>query len=227
MEACTDIELSNRRLDFIARSGGRRRGAMVLGATLALGGCSLGGCAEEPDLEPQMPALEGSSSSSDEPEAEAEVGGEDEVEEEAGPTTPDLEAEEGRVGDLEATPGFVPDPLTQVGRTAGGPLDAHALDDRCTGWIAAQPDVILRTPRPFAELSVMVASAEDTSLMVVGPDGERRCGDDQDGAHPIVRGLFGAGEHRIWVGTARRGASAAFSLALSELESSTPSSLLH
>jgi hypothetical protein len=192
---------------------------MVLGATLALGGCSLGGCGDEADLEPKMPSLESSSHASS---LDPEEGEDDDGEALA---MPDVEAEEGRLGTIEASPGFVPDPLTHAGETAGGPVDAHEFDDRCAGWIAGQPDVILRTPRPFAELSVMVASAEDTSLMVVGPDGEPRCGDDEDGTLPVVRGAFAAGDYRVWVGVARRGSSVPFSLALSELEGSTPSSL--
>lgn len=184
---------------------------MVLGATLALGGCSVSGCSDDVDLEPKMPPLARPAPA--EPEEALEL--------------PDVDAEAGRMGTLEVAPGFVPDPVTQVGTTAGGPVDAHEFDDRCDGWMAAQPDVILHTPRPIAELSVMVASAQDTTLMVVGPDHEPRCGDDEDGAHPIVRGPFAAGEHRVWVGTRARGASVAYSLAVSELDDSMPSSLLH
>lgn len=191
---------------------------MVLGATLALGGCSLAGCGEESPPEPKLPPLA---------DVRAAVV-EEPVEQERAVQLdrPDVEAELARFGTIEAAPGFVPDPLIQSGQAAGGPVDARQYDERCTGWIAAQPDVILHTPRPFAELSVMVASAEDTSLMIVGPDGDARCGDDEDGSMPIVRGPFAAGEHRVWVGIARAGAEAPFSLALSELEESSPSALL-
>lgn len=190
-----------------------RRGAVVLGATLALGTCSLAGCGDDVDLGPKMPPL--ATTSPEEPDEPDDT-----------LALPDVEAETARVASVELTPGFVPDPLTRGGTTAGGPVDASEFDDRCRGWMAAQPDYLLEAPRPFAELSVMVAAAEDASLMIIGPDGEARCGDDEDGVLPIVRGPLPAGRHRVWVGTGRQGASVAFTLAVSELEEPAPSQLL-
>ena len=197
--------------DLLKRARSTPRGAVVLGATLALGSCSFAGCGDDVSLGPKMPPL-ASTSPSDRVESEALA-------------LPDVDADEGRVEQLGAAPGFVPDPLARAGITAGGPVDAREFDDRCTGWMAAQPDFIVDAPRPFAELSAMVASPEDVSLMIVGPDGEPRCGDDEDGVLPVVRGPFPAGRHRVWIGAARRDAAVAFTFALSELDGAQPSRL--
>lgn len=186
-----------------------KRGAMVLSATLALGGCQLASC-DDMEEEKNVAPL---STLAPAPTAERE------------PLDPDLEASEARVAELDTSPGFTPDPMLRTGITAGGPVDANRFDDRCRGWIAAQPDVLVRASRPFAELVVMAASSDDITLLVVGPDGEARCGDDDDGTHPVVRGFFEAGTHRVWVGAQERGVTAAFVLGLSELDDSLPSSL--
>jgi len=207
----------------------RARGAVVLGATLALGGCGLTGCNDGADA--AVPSLASSrvAEHAEAPSATEEVVVEEEEEPEAEPEPelPRLGAEEGRVGTVEANPGFVPDPLTKSGTTAGGPVDAHVFDDRCEGWIAAQPDLVLNAGRPFAELAVMVGSEEDTTLMVVGPQGDPLCADDDDGSNPVLKGPFRSGVYRVWVGTRRREAEAPFVLALSELDDSSPSDLLH
>jgi hypothetical protein len=138
-----------------------------------------------------------------------------------------FEAETGRVGTFETSPGFTPDPLVHEGTTSGGPIDASQIDERCTGFVGHEPDFVFTARRPFAELAVMAASERDTTLIVVGPDGETRCSDDVEGTHPIVRALFEPGTYRVWVGTAERGTSARFVFALSELDGSLPSNLLH
>lgn len=192
---------------------GNAGAAVVLGATLALGGCSLTGCDGTSDYD-KMPSL-------------TTVAPVQQTEEPPAPEDPDIDAEEGTLASVTVAPGFTPDPHVEEGTTAGGPVDASRFDERCDGWIAAAPDVVIETPRPFAELTVMVASREDTTLVLVGPDGQPRCADDSDGTHPLIRGDFAAGLHRVWVGTRERGAEASFVLAMSELDDSVPSSLLH
>ncbi len=191
-----------------------RRCAVVLGATLALGGASLAGCDVGVEVD-KIPSL----ASSTRPVAVDEPA--------TGSSDPDIDAEEGRLATLSVGPGFVPDPLVREGTTAGGPIDASRIDASCEGWIAEQPDVVLDAPRPFAELTVMVASREDTTLVIVGPEGRPRCADDEAGSHPLIRADLAAGRHRVWVGTRSRGVEAPFVLAVSELDDSTPESLLH
>ncbi|MEC7523741.1 MAG: hypothetical protein VYE22_27910 [Myxococcota bacterium] len=193
--------------------------AMVLGATLALGGVGIGGCAlagcDDPVVrDVKMPTL----ASATEPE---EAGAPEEIVE------PDLLSDEARLAELDLSPGFVPDPIVHTGETAGGPVDLDAFDDRCDGWAAEDPDLVLDAARPFAELAILVASHADTTLMVVGPDGEPRCADDTDGPHPSVRQAFLPGRYRVWVGTREPETRTGFVLALSELDDSVPSALLH
>src|SRR5690606_7957645 len=122
---------------------------------------------------------------------------------------------------------FMPDPTTQSGTTSGGPFDAHTHDERCEGWIARQPDAMLRAHRPFAELAIMAAARTETTLMVVGPDGEARCASGRDEQSPVARAACGRGVPRVWVGTRRRGEQARYVLALTELEDTDPATLLH
>src|SRR5690606_10267565 len=179
------MEIVLQTASFDGRSAPRRGGrAVVLGAAVAIGSCSLAGCGDASDQEPKVPAL-----------AAATVMEED-VEEVVAEPPPaelelELEAEEGRVDTLAAAPGLTPDPLTHRGTTTAGSIDAHLEDDRCRGWLAPTPDFVFDAQRPFAELAVMVASEADTTLFIIGPDGEPRCSDDEDGTQPVVRGLFG------------------------------------
>ena len=185
---------------------------MVLSATLALGSCQLASCNDADEDKAAPPPLSTQATVDVDTSVSAE---------------PDLDATEARVAEIETSPGFTPDPTTCSGTTAGGPLDLNHLDDRCHGWVDAQPDAILQAERPFAELAVMAASRDDATLLVVGPDGEARCGDDEDGTNPVVRGFFAVGLHRVWVGTRERGVEARFVLGLSELDDSRPSSLAY
>ena len=154
----------------------------------------------------------------------ASVGPIDEREEH--PREPNLEADQGRVADLVASPGFTPDPMTRASTTASSDIDLSEYDDRCAGWASREPDLLVHADRPFAELAVMAASPADLTMMLVGPDGEARCSDDVEGTHPVVRGDFAAGLHRVWIGSHNRGAVVPFMLALTELDGLAPSSLL-
>ncbi len=188
--------------------------AAVLGATLAFGSCTLAGCGDGGDVA-KMPLL-GAVSVPVRDEA---------IEEEP---VLEIDAEEGRVATVSASPGFTPDPMTYAGTSRGNAIDAHELDDRCRGWLAAEPELVLTADRPFSELALMVASSADTSLYVLGPDdGEARCADDEDGHSPLVRELFEPGVYRVWVGTADPDETTSFVIALSELEETRPSTLTH
>lgn len=214
MEIALETACFEGRLLAPPRRAGR---AVAFGAAVAIGGCSIAGCGDPSAQEPKMPELAAATVIEDEV-IEAPI--EEDV-------SLALEAREGRVDTLDASPGFTPDPLTHEGTTVGGPIDGHYEDDRCRGWLAPEPDFVFNAHRPFAELAVMVASEEDTTLFVVGPDGEPRCGDDEEGTQPIVRGLFAQGTHRVWVGTGAPDVTAHYVLAFSELDDSRPSRLLH
>ena len=142
------------------------------------------------------------------------------------PTEPDLASDDALLGTIEVSPGFMPDPLTRVGTTRGGPVNVHEWDDRCEGWIAEHPDALVQVARPFAELALMAASGSDTTMVVVGPDGEARCTDDDEDSHPVLRAAFEAGLHRVWIGTHEREEHAPYVLTLTEFEDTLPSQSL-
>lgn len=197
------------------RRAERRTGrAVVLGASIAFGSCTLAACTDEPD-DAKAPLL-----------AAASVPAEQEAVERQDEPTLALDAREGSLATVEVSPGFTPDPLRYEGSTGPRTIDAHDFDERCRGWLSPEPELVLSAERPFAELAVMVASTADVTVLVVGPDGDARCGDDEEGTHAIVRDLFEQGTYRMWVGTAEREEGVRFVLALSELEETRPSHLL-
>lgn len=190
----------------------------VISGLLAFGSCGLVACDEpaEAAVSPAPPPV--SEAATTEPDL-AEALPEPEP---AVPFEPAVDSEQAQLGTVALQPGFTPDPLSRVGRAAGGPIDAHAWDDRCEGWIAEHPDVRLEVVRPFAELAIMSASQSDTTLVVLGPDGEPRCADDTAGHDPVVRATLEAGVHRIWVGTREAGSEARYVLSFSEFDATTP-----
>lgn len=179
----------------------RARLRAVVGVTLALGGGA--GCSE-PAIAPTPIVASSETRAAPAPRPE--------------PAHADLDAEEARYPRIDAAPGFLPDPLIQEGTTSGGSLDASEVDERCAGYIGRAPDHLVQMQRPFAEIAIMVASPEDTSLLIVDQSGRARCSADDDGLHPVVRETFGAGAYRVWVATAHPGARQPYLFALSELE---------
>lgn len=123
--------------------------------------------------------------------------------------------------------GFLPDPQTQRGQ-AGGAMQASTLtggNGDCRGWVPATPQHTLMLGSNFANLRVIVSSAQDTTLVVRGPDGAYRCADDSDMLNPIVEGAFAPGTYQIWVGAYSQGITAPYVIGFSELSSVTPDSL--
>ena len=121
-------------------------------------------------------------------------------------------------------PGFMPDPRTATGE-AGGPFDASTRDPNCRGWIGAVSDHTLHVTSPFNYLRVVVSSPQDTTLVIQLSNGEYRCNDDSEGLNPMVEGSFPSGIHRIYVGTYARNATANYTIAVSELRSTTAASI--
>lgn len=191
--------------------------AAVLGATLAFGTCTLTACGEDVDHTPEIAPVVSTAPVEHEEAAPR-------IEE---PPSLDYDAEEGRVGTFEASPGFTPDPMTHPGTTAPGVIDAQEEDEHCHGWLAAEPDYVFTATRSFAELALMAASRADTTLFVVDPDGRTRCGDDDEGRDPLIRAPFAPGVYRVWVGTRERDTEAPYVLALSELDETSPAELAH
>ena len=103
---------------------------------------------------------------------------------------------------VDLAAGFENDPYV-VALQSGGETDASALGDTCVGFIANAPDVRLNYAAGEYPLYISATSAEDTTLVVNGPDGQWYCDDDGAGNfNPLV--WFDApqsGQYDIWVGT--------------------------
>lgn len=92
--------------------------------------------------------------------------------------------------------------------------DRH--NHQCLGFGDAKPDHILILEKPFANLSLRVRSTTDTTLVIQGPDGSVRCGDD-DGSNQnasITDTNWPPGTYRVWVGTATPGTQRDYTLSV-------------
>ncbi|MEO1040498.1 MAG: peptidase S1 [Pseudomonadota bacterium] len=105
-------------------------------------------------------------------------------------------------GSVSLEGGFTPDPYT-VSLDAGGPIDAGAqIGGDCVGYVADAPDFRLQFSAGSLPLILSVASTEDTTLVINGPDESWHCDDDGgDGLNPSVRfSSPQSGQYDIWVG---------------------------
>ncbi|MEZ6022502.1 MAG: hypothetical protein R3C16_03585 [Hyphomonadaceae bacterium] len=108
------------------------------------------------------------------------------------------------VGTLALTSGAFGDP-TYVDLQAGGDVDMYRRQSSCGGFVSERPDV--RVNFTAAEdgppLIFSLHSAQDTTLVINGPDGLWYCDDDSGvlGFNPMV--LFEhpqSGQYDIWAG---------------------------
>lgn len=113
-------------------------------------------------------------------------------------------ASDGLFENISLTTGFTPDPYT-VELAAGGDNPAlRELGTDCTGNVtSSQPDVVLNyTAGSNFGLYLYAEAAEDTTLIILGPDGWY-CDDDSHGDFnpgvSLERPL--SGDYLIWVGT--------------------------
>ena len=115
--------------------------------------------------------------------------------------------------------GFMPDPNTVTG-TSGGTIAARRVADGCAGYIARRPDHVLNLEGNFNFFRISATSAQDTTLVVLAPNGTWYCDDDTVGTNPEVRrNHWSPGQYMVWVGSYRQGQNADYQLAFSELHS--------
>lgn len=78
---------------------------------------------------------------------------------------------------------------------------------RCLGYGDPKPDHLLILEKPFPTLTLKVRSSTDTTLVVQGPDGVVRCGDDAGSNKnaSITDNDWKTGIYKVWVGTATPG----------------------
>lgn len=124
-------------------------------------------------------------------------------------------ASAGSAPELALSPGFEGQP--SLTGSAGGSRAARGLGTGCVGSIDEAPSAILHVADAFAGLQVLARSDQDTTLVILHPDGSYSCDDDSGGSrNPLVTGPFGAGDHQIWVGTYTAGRSAEYTLSFAE-----------
>jgi hypothetical protein len=126
-----------------------------------------------------------------------------------------------RRGALSLGSGFLPDPRRVTG-TAGGPIDASAVDSSCRGYVSAAPQHVLTLTTAMPFLRVYVQSRSDTTLVVRRPDGTFSCADDSYGLNPSVEGAFPAGTYQVWVGSYLANSTAPYRLSFTELPRNHP-----
>lgn len=138
----------------------------------------------------------------------------------AAAAAPDYYASSG--GDIELVSGFTPDPY-QEQVMAGGGNDASAYSGGCVGFVDGQPTrTVSYTASGQLPLIFSVSSMVDTTLMIVGPNGQTYCDDDGGNGtlNPSIR--FAAplsGTYSVYVGTYSSGPYQPAMLNVSELYS--------
>lgn len=89
----------------------------------------------------------------------------------------------------------------------------------CAGFADTNPDHTMVLQQDLTSLTLQVDSGgSDTSLLVQGPDGTVRCGEDSDRRNPdalIQDQGWSAGTYRIWVGSHNQGQRYSYSLNVS------------
>lgn len=110
---------------------------------------------------------------------------------------------EARYGLHRAAPGFQPGPLT-IDVVSGGDIAVKplALGDNCLGYAAADPDVVVDLAAGFERVTFLIASAEDTTLIINLPNGSWSCNDDANGLNPaLVYYKAAPGRYQVWIGS--------------------------
>lgn len=88
--------------------------------------------------------------------------------------------------------------------------------NKCLGFGDPSPDHILTLQESFPSLKLRVSSGVDTTLVVQGPGGVVRCGDDSGSGKDasITDSDWQAGSYKIWVGTATPGVRKDYTLSV-------------
>lgn len=110
-----------------------------------------------------------------------------------------------RYGRHVLSPGFTPSPAT-FDALSGGDIDVKSLElgDNCLGYAAGDPDFLIELTGEFSRITFLIASAEDTTLIISLPNGSWACNDDANGLNPaLVFHRAPLGPYRLWIGSYR------------------------
>ncbi|MCA9490053.1 MAG: hypothetical protein KC621_09020 [Myxococcales bacterium] len=124
--------------------------------------------------------------------------------------------------------GFQPQPLVAGGVIVAGPVDASTMGAGCIGFVGQAPSHILQLQTDFPLLRILVNSAQDTVLVVRGPDGSVRCNDDYNAdvdTNPAVEGAFGPGAYQVFVGGYQSGTQGQYAIGLTEVPQIQPAQI--
>jgi len=108
-----------------------------------------------------------------------------------------------RYGWRALSPGFKPAPFTHDA-LSGGDINVKSLGlgDNCLGFAAGDPDFVIELTGNFSRITFLIASAEDTTLIINLPNGSWSCDDDTNGLNPaLVYYNAQAGAYRVWIGS--------------------------
>ncbi|MBX3275051.1 MAG: hypothetical protein KF729_32600 [Sandaracinaceae bacterium] len=132
----------------------------------------------------------------------------------------------GLYGEARLRPGFMPDPHVMNGQL-GGPVPASQIDPSCRGFVSGPPSHVVYTTGSFRQLRFVVNAGQDSTLMVMMPNGQVVCDDDGgEGLNPLIALATGAGRIAIWVGAYSQAAvGVPYTIGLTELGHVTASSL--
>lgn len=103
---------------------------------------------------------------------------------------------------------------------AGGAFDAfETFGGSCNGFVAGNPDFLATVSDGGVDVELTVRSAEDTTLVVRGPDGRVSCDDDSGGdLNPLVLlETAQTGTYEVWLGTFSSVSSAPATLSLRDI----------
>jgi hypothetical protein len=97
---------------------------------------------------------------------------------------------------------LLPDASTEIPVTLSAGRPASDFSDGCYGNIdPARPDAVIRLEADEPALHLRARSIEDTTLLVIAPDGSIQCNDDTYGLDPaLALSPAAAGDYAVWVG---------------------------
>jgi hypothetical protein len=82
---------------------------------------------------------------------------------------------------------------------SGGPNRADAIDPSCRGYITEEPSFVMDVT-DYAYITIQALSEDDTTIVMMGPDGIV-CNDDYSGLNPGIMQYLSPGRYGIWVGS--------------------------
>lgn len=129
-----------------------------------------------------------------------------------------------QMGSVPIRTGFTPDPALFEGSTHGdGELRAADEEPTCRiGFFPGSPTHVLSLETRVGFLRIYATSDADLAIAVRDAEGRWHCNDDTYGRHPSVEGTWLPGRVDVWVGTHDHGASADYTLRLTETRSMRP-----